>query len=626
MTTAINPQTAKPETSQHTEANQDEDRRLRNRYFMSGYDPVFLEQLYHFNPFRLRHRQDWESLLQFWGRFFTVLGFVFKIMYYGWYDRQVWTCIGAEDIEREQSLRRREHARWMTDKLLELGPTFIKVGQSISTRVDLIRREYIEELSKLQDKVPAFSTAEALRIIEEELGDSPEKLFESFDVKPLAAASLGQVHRARLKTGETGEAGAEIVLKVQRPNLMQTFCLDLVILRKFARFFQKNTELGRGREWVQIVDEFGRTLFEEIDYIQEGRNADVFRKSFTGNPHIHIPDVYWRYTSRRVIAFEYAPGIKINDIRTLELRGFDRESLSTHCVQAFFQQILMDGFYHADPHPGNIAVREDGVLILYDFGMVGRIPEKTRLLIVDAFLNIIHKKPDHILNNLIELDMLAHTADTDVIRQVIEWALDHYYDVPHDQLNFEYLTDELSELMYAHPFKLPANFTFMIRSLITLEGVATFLYPPIHFMAIAVDYARGFIGETFNLNFLLKKGRELLGSSGLGGGSPSSQKYPARVRLHSEEWTPLARYLKAGFILMGMGQVMTLFLVVILLAQSSSKGNLWALVTLIAIVTLYGLVVMTALFFLPAARKQVRFEPFVSKSAPNRENQKNARK
>lgn len=603
------PKSQEYESAYHTASTMD--------FGVETYDPAKIEAMFHFNPMKYRkgEKDGLQRTERFIKRFFTVFFFFLKIIFNNWYAGQIWSYLGAEDIDRAQSMRRREHARWVTEKLLELGPTFIKVGQSISTRVDLIRREYIDELSKLQDRVPPFDFKDVRRIITEELDAQPEELFEYLDPTPLAAASLGQVHRARIRKQDNPEdAGQEIVVKVQRPDLAETFYLDLAIVRKLARYLQANTELGRSREWVQIVDEFGKTLFEEIDYIQEGRNADIFRYSFRKNEHIHIPEVYWRYTSHRLIAYEYCPGIKINDIHALEMAELDREFLATTAVKAFFQQILIDGFYHADPHPGNIAVREDGVIILYDFGMIGRLPEKTRTVIVEAFLNIINKKPDHILNNLIELDMLSPSADMDVIRQLIVWALDNYYDIPHEQLNFEYLTDELSDLMYSHPFRLPANFTFMIRSLITLEGVATSLFPAIQFMSVAVDYARNFIGDAFNLSFLVRKGRDILGGVGIGPQSAASRRQTARVRLQAEEWTPIARYVKVGLFLLAFGQILTAFMGIIVLAAIMPQFTPMMCV-MVGIITFYGLLMLSTLMMLPASKKTVRFEPTLTNAA-----------
>ncbi len=606
---------ARPPVNHHDTHESSQTARLMAEQGVGGltYDSQRIERQFSVNPFKNLFQKEpashrprcGKSLWAFWSRFFYVIGFILKLWYLTWQEGQIWTYLGEEDIERAQSKRRRTNARWLTEMFLKLGPTFIKVGQSISTRVDLIRKEYIDELSKLQDRVPALPFRDIQAIIERELDAPIAEVFDWVDETPLAAASLGQVHRARVTwQNQEGRESQDIVIKVQRPNLQDTFEVDLAILRKVARFFQANTELGRGREWVQIVDEFGKTLYEEIDYIQEGRHADVFRENFSGNPDVHIPVVFWEWTSRKLIAYEYAPGIKINDIRQLELNGLDRPHLAQAVVQCFFQQILLDGYYHADPHPGNLAVRDDGVIIIYDYGMVGQLTEKTRLTIVEAFLNIINKKPDHILNNLLELDMISANADLDVIRQLIEWALDNYYDVPHEQLNFEYLTDELSELMYAHPFKLPANFTFMIRSLITLEGVATHLHPGIEFMSVAVDYARRYIGDTMGLGFILKKGKELLIGVGFGNAA-SARRTPQRVRLQQDEWIPLGRYIKGAATLLAIGQLLQGSAVLFWLWYSDTV-RLSVLILLTALLMGYGVIMLTILVMFPAYRKPVK--------------------
>lgn len=550
-------------------------------------------------------------------RFFVIVAFFIDILWMSWWDRQIWSYIGEADIDLAQSLRRHRHGRKITEKLLALGPTYIKVGQSLSTRVDLLRREYIDELAELQDRVPMFALTDVYRTIEEELGDKPEEIFAQFDPVPIAAASLGQVHRVTLPDGQ------EAVIKVQRPNLIRLFRIDLSILQKMAGLLQQNTDLGRGREWRQIVDEFGRKLFEEIDYIREGRNADRFRRNFTAIPDILIPEIHWKYTSRRVITMEYLPGIKVNDLESLEIAHFSRSETAIRLVKAYFQQLLLDGFFHADPHPGNIVVNAQGKIVIYDFGMVDNIPDEIRIKMVNAFLNIVNKRTDAILRNLVDLNMVTPGADLEEIRTVVDWALDNYYDVPHDQLNFEQLADELAEVMYYYPFKLPASFTFMFRALITLEGVATTLYPQIQFMSIAVDYARDFVERTYLLDrllnpingvegykSLLKDAMELMGFQGKdrhAAGAP-------RVRLYYEEWKPLSRYVKAGFLLFAFSQtVMVIFGMAFLFwifAPRMPHSQQWILlVGLAAFLTFYLLIVFGTLLLLPSRKKPRLFNP-----------------
>lgn len=574
------------------------------------YDAERIESILTLRTCRYDFTLWWEAVK----RFFTIFAFFIEVVWMAWWDRQIWSYIGEEDIDRAQSLRRHQHGRRITEKLLALGPTFIKVGQSLSTRVDLLRKEYIDELSQLQDRVPQFPLAQVRRIIQEELGDSPENIFRHFEPKPIAAASLGQVHRVILTAGD------EAVIKVQRPNLVRLFQIDLSILKRVARFLERSTELGRGREWVHIVDEFGKTLFEEIDYIQEGRNADRFRRNFAQLPEIVIPKIHWKYTSHRVITMEYMPGIKVNQLAELEAAGFSKSELSVSLVKAYFQQLLLDGFFHADPHPGNIVVNSTGQIVLYDFGMVGTIKDDTRLKMVNAFLNIVGKRTDAIINNLVDLKMIASGADLDEIRMIIDWALNNYYDVPHDQLNFEELAEEMAEVMYYYPFKLPASFTFMFRALITLEGVATNLYPQIQFMGIAVEYARdfitrnAFIDRLFNpegaegYSRLIKDGLEMLGF-------PSREKQTGgqRVRLYYEEWKPLGRYVKAGFLLMAFGQTVMLVMVsailLMVIKRVDPSAMFMATFALVSFFMMYLTITFGTLLCLPNRKKPISFTP-----------------
>jgi predicted unusual protein kinase regulating ubiquinone biosynthesis (AarF/ABC1/UbiB family) len=302
-----------------------------------------------------------------WGRLFDIWRFVLTWLFYLWLDQQAWSYGGQPTPERKAK-RRRARAIWIRETLLHLGPTFIKVGQFFSTRADLFPSEYVEELSKLQDQVPAFGYEQVATIVQQELGKPIEQIYSYFDPTPLAAASLGQVHRAKLKSGE------EVVVKVQRPGLVRLFTIDLEIGRGIAEFFQHHTPWGgAGRDWIGIYEECRRTLWEEVDYLNEGRNADTFRRNFRDMPQIAVPKVYWRYTSPRLLTLEYLPGIKISDYEALSAAGLDRRALARLGAEAYLRQLLKDGFFHADPHPGNIAVKPDGTLIFYDFGMMGRL-------------------------------------------------------------------------------------------------------------------------------------------------------------------------------------------------------------------------------------------------------------
>lgn len=252
----------------------------------------------------------------------------------------------------------------MRESILELGPTFIKLGQLSSTRSDLFPKEFTEELSKLQDRVPAFSLEKTINIIERELGKPLGAMFSDFETRPIAAASLGQVHRARLRTGE------EVVVKVQRPGLKKLFDIDLDNMRILSEQLDKQDE---NNDFTGIYKECAEILYQEIDYIREGRSADRFRRNFKEYPWVRAPKIYWKYTTPRVIVQEYLPGVKISDKEKLSRMGLDVNSIALRATESYLIQILKHGFFHADPHPGNVSVDVDGRLVYYDFGMMGEI-------------------------------------------------------------------------------------------------------------------------------------------------------------------------------------------------------------------------------------------------------------
>jgi len=415
-------------------------------------------------------------------RFLDIWTFVLGFVSSSWLNKQAWTYRGKV-TDAKKSARRRAQAVWVRETLLDLGPTFIKVGQFFSTRADLFPTEYVEELAKLQDKVPAFSYDKIETIIEQDFGQKVPKLFRSFDPIPLAAASLGQVHRAQLHSGES------VVVKVQRPALKKLFEIDLDILKGITRYFQSHPEWGRGRDWIGIYEECCRVLYEEIDYLNEGRNADTFRRNFRGQDWVHTPRVYWRYASPRVLTLEYAPGIKISHYEALEAAGLDRKELARLGAKAYLHQLLDDGFFHADPHPGNIAVSPTGALIFYDFGMMGQVQPVTRQKLLQTFLGIAQKDAEQVVNSLVELGALAPVEDMGPVRRSIQYMLDHFMDQPFENQSVAQITDDLYEISYNQPFRFPATFTFVMRAFSTLEGVGKGLDPDFNFMEVAKPFA-----------------------------------------------------------------------------------------------------------------------------------------
>lgn len=420
-----------------------------------------------------------------------IWGFVLTLIAGIWYDGKNWSYPGGV-TEAKKAARRRRQAIWIRETILELGPTFIKVGQLFSTRADLFPIEYVEELSKLQDKVPAFSYEQVEEIIKEDLGKNVAELFISFDPVPLAAASLGQVHKAKLNSGE------EVVVKVQRPGLKKLFGIDLDIAKDIAYFFQKHPTWGKNRDWIGVYEECCKILNQEIDYVNEGRNADMFRRNFRSYDWVKVPRIYWRYTSYRVLTLEYMPGIKISNYEALEAAGLDRKVLARLGAKAYLQQLLNDGFFHADPHPGNLAVNPEGALIFYDFGMMGQIKSGLREKLLETLFGIAQKDANRIVSSLINMGALVPTGDMAPVRRSIQYMLDNFMDKPFEEQSIAAISDDLYEVAYNQPFRFPATFTFVMRAFSTLEGVGRGLDPEFNFMEVAQPFAMQLMSNVNN--------------------------------------------------------------------------------------------------------------------------------
>ncbi|MGB3296379.1 MAG: AarF/UbiB family protein [Phormidesmis sp.] len=415
-------------------------------------------------------------------RFIDIWSFVLKLLAKRWLYGKAWSY-GGQVTPEKQKKRRQEIAVWLRETCLSLGPTFIKIGQLFSTRADLFPIEYVEELSKLQDRVPAFSSEQAKKIVEGDFGRSLTELYNSFDPVPIAAASLGQVHCAQLHSGE------EVVVKIQRPGLSKLFGIDLSILKGIAQYFQNHPDWGKGRDWIGIYEECCRLLWLEIDFLHEGRNGDKFRRNFRGVDWVKVPRIYWRYTSPRVLTMEYMPGIKISHYEALESAGLDRSRLARLGAEAYLRQLLTDGFFHADPHPGNIAVSPDGALIFYDFGMMGQVEAITRSRLMDTFVGIAQRNATQVMTALVALGALAEIDDMGPVRRSIQYILDNLMDKPFEEQSVAAISDDLYAVAYDQPFRFPATFTFVMRAFSTLEGVGKGLDPEFNFMEAAKPYA-----------------------------------------------------------------------------------------------------------------------------------------
>lgn len=433
-----------------------------------------------------RLSRDYKSHFTFWQRLIRPVIIVWTLatfFFYVYMDFRGW--IRGKTESREARLRRQ--AQRLLRRLVALGSTFIKIGQALSTRADLLPIPYIDELSRLQDSVPKFENSQAFSIIEKELGRRPEELFAEIDPEPIAAASLGQVYRARLKSGQ------EVAVKVQRPNLEPIIAFDLAVLRWIAHLLTHRTQLVRGQDWLGMLDEFERVIVQETDYLREAQNAERFRENFRGWRGLHVPKIYWEYCSRRVLTMEFIRGVKVTDVKAVAAAGHSSKLINELMHRAYFKQLLEDGFFHADPHPGNLLVMSDGRLAFFDFGMVGIITPQLQRLMVSAFFHILERDFDGLIDDLIALDFLKGEINMVEFREVVRNMFERKIDLKLSEVKFKELTYELGEVVYKYPFTTPASFTFIIRALMTLEGISIQVNPSFNFMEVARPYAQDFL-------------------------------------------------------------------------------------------------------------------------------------
>jgi predicted unusual protein kinase regulating ubiquinone biosynthesis (AarF/ABC1/UbiB family) len=394
---------------------------------------------------------------------------------------------GAQGTAKKEA-RLEQQAVWLKESLIQLGPTFIKIGQALGTRGDLLPLAYIKQLVLLQDQVPPFPTTEAYARIEAELSRSIQEAYAEIDAEPIAAASLGQVYRARLHTGE------EVAVKVQRPRLAEIISFDISVLHKLVRLVNRYfPRANENADWEGMLHEFSETVLEEMDYVQEGRNADRFRDNFKDWRAIHVPIIYWTHTNRRVLTMEFIRGTKVIDIEALRARRISPVKVNRLLVRTYLKQLLEDGFFHADPHPGNLLVMDSGRLAFFDFGMTGKITQQLQAQMIDAFFHVVERDIHGLAQDLINLNFLKPGVDPETVRPVVEGLFEHYINLKLGEINFKELTYELAEVMYEYPFRLPSNFTYVMRALMTLEGIGIVTDPEFSFFDTAKPYAKQFM-------------------------------------------------------------------------------------------------------------------------------------
>lgn len=423
-------------------------------------------------------------------------------------------------IDRVISLPKRILLRQQNDEVLEktyaeririfieeMGTTFIKLGQIASTRGDLLPPDLIKELEKLQSHVAPFPATEARKLIEESLEAPIDKLFMIFDDTPVGSASIGQVHRAMLHTGE------DVAVKVQRANIEKTVRTDLEILRHLAVLAESNLEWARNYQVTDMIEEFSDALINELDYTIEARNVERIGKTHKNDDKIKIPEIYWEYSTKNVMVMDFIKGIPVNHFAELDKLNINRSDLAETLARAIFQQIFEEGYFHGDPHPGNVSVLTDGTLVFLDFGMIGRLTSDLKNNFGSLLISLMRKDSDGVVKAIVKMGVVPSDVSMRDLNREAEIMRDKYYDVPLSKLNFSDAVNDLFGIANKYKIKLPQDFTILAKTLLTLESVVSQLDPDFSIMDVAEPFGKTLLLERYNpknlLNFQIDEIQQL---------------------------------------------------------------------------------------------------------------------
>lgn len=405
---------------------------------------------------------------------------VINLLFLLWWDSLPLSYIGGCTKEKKQH-RQFLRAKWLTGKLLHLGSAFIKLGQLLSARPDVLPSGWVVALADLQDKVPPFNFKQAHNLLKKELGPKCTEIID-INEKPLGAASLAQVHLANLRNGR------QVVFKIQRPGLERLFKLDLEVMTQVAAVLQSNPNWSNGRDWVGMAKECQRVLLRELDFRIEAQYAARFRQQFLDDSKIKVPGVIWEMSTRRILCLDYLPGIKVNDVATLKKNGINPSEIADIGAASYLKQLVQFGFFHADPHPGNLAVTPDGSLIYYDFGMMGLISDPLRNRIGSMVRAAAVRDAGTLVKELQAAGIIASGIEVGPVRRLVRVMLQETLTPPFNPNIIEKLSGDLYDLVYGKPFRLPAELIFVMRALSTFEGVGRSLDPRFNLIAIAKPY------------------------------------------------------------------------------------------------------------------------------------------
>ena len=400
------------------------------------------------------------------------------------------------ETSNSQSLTPPQHIRLAME---ELGPTFIKLGQLLSTRPDLLPPEYLLELAKLQDDAPPFDSDLAIEVVESELNQSVKDIFANFDRQPLAAASIGQVHAARLLDG------SNVIVKVRRPNVVEQIEEDLEILHNLAAAANRRWEFAKRYDLLGLMQEFALTLRAELDYIREGQNADRFAANFAADKTVHIPHVYWETTTSRILTQERIVGVKVSELNMLPDFGVTHKELAKQGTRAILKMIFEDGFFHADLHPGNFFVEPDGRFGLVDFGMVGVVDEKTQDYLANLILGLSRQDYDRLTDAVLELEVVKHRVDRNELRRDLEHLIKPYFGLTLGEVKLASLFNETFFVIRRHRLHIPPHLALLIKTIIITEGIGTRLDPDFHLTEVIAPYADQMMVRLFSPRRLAKK-------------------------------------------------------------------------------------------------------------------------
>ncbi len=393
--------------------------------------------------------------------------------------------LGKKLLRRQADVKIKTYTRWERVRLAleELGPTFVKAGQIMSNRPDLLPKELIVELEKLQDLVPPFSTAEARRMIEEGLGAAISSLFKEFTDIPIASASIAQVHKAVLLSGE------QVVIKVQRPGIKKVIDIDVGIMLNLATLMEEYLYGMKIINPVGIIREFERTIREEIDFTIEAKHVNRFSRNFKADPTIYVPKVYRDLTTRKILTMELIDGIKVSNVEALIAEGNDPEIIANRGTDLVLKQVFEQGFFHADPHAGNIMVLDNNIICFIDFGMMGSLLPSHRECLGDITVGIVNRDVKRIIRATLQLSGSRYIENSDRFEYEVSELVDEYYDLPLKDINVGGLLTSLFELVVAHKVKLPPDIYLLIKALITIEGVGSSIYPTFDMMSRIKPFA-----------------------------------------------------------------------------------------------------------------------------------------